>query len=47
MAHLESKGAKTVKLEVDQSNKPARELYLSLGFDLLEEHVWYELNLAH
>jgi len=47
MAYLESKGAKTVKLEVDHSNKPARELYLSLGFDLLEENVWYELNLAH
>jgi mycothiol synthase len=46
MAYLESKGARTVKLEVDHSNKPARELYLSLGFDLMEETVWYELNLS-
>jgi mycothiol synthase len=45
--YLESKGAKKVELEVDHSNKPARELYLSLGFDLLGENVWYELNLAH
>ncbi len=46
MSYLETKGARTVKLEVDHSNKPARELYLSLGFDLVEETVWYELNLS-
>jgi mycothiol synthase len=46
MAYLETKSAQTVKLEVDHSNKPARELYLSLGFDLVEETVWYELNLS-
>ena len=36
-----------VTLEVDASNLSARELYLSLGFELLEETVWYELNLTH
>ena len=36
-----------VTLEVDASNMSARELYLSLGFELLEETVWYELNLTH
>ncbi len=46
MAYLVSKGVRTVSLEVDHSNKPARELYLSLGFDLLDETVWYELNLT-
>lgn len=46
MAHLREKGARSVRLEVDHSNKPARELYLSLGFDLVEETVWYELNLS-
>ena len=46
MAYLETKGARTVRLEVDHSNKPARELYLSLGFDLVDEAVWYELNLS-
>lgn len=43
--HLSQKGASSVKLEVDHSNKPARELYLSLGFELAEETVWYELNI--
>ena len=45
MHYLRQKGAATARLEVDHSNKPARELYLSLGFDLAEETVWYELKL--
>ena len=45
MAYLREKGASVVRLEVDHSNKPARELYLSLGFNLADETVWYELNL--
>ncbi len=46
MAYLRRRGAGAVRLEVDHSNKPARELYLSLGFDLADETVWYELNLG-
>lgn len=46
MAYLRQRGAGVVGLEVDHSNKPARELYLSLGFDLADETVWYELNLG-
>ena len=46
MSYLREMGAEEVRLEVDHSNKPARELYLSLGFDLAEETVWYELNLG-
>ncbi|MBR61381.1 MAG: hypothetical protein CL904_01805 [Dehalococcoidia bacterium] len=45
--YLSSLKIPKVNLEVDASNMSARELYLSLGFELLEETVWYELNLNH
>ena len=47
ISYLSSLKIPTIILEVDASNMSARELYLSLGFELLEETVWYELNLKH
>jgi mycothiol synthase len=45
--YLNSLKIPNVTLEVDANNMPARELYLSLGFELLEETIWYELNLEN
>jgi mycothiol synthase len=45
MEHLVSRGVGSIELEVDSENAPARELYLSLGFQKLREMVWYERRL--
>lgn len=47
ISYLNSLKIPNITLEVDANNMSARELYLSLGFELLEETVWYELNLKH
>jgi len=47
ITYLSSLKIPDIALEVDANNTSARELYLSLGFELLEETVWYELNLQH
>jgi mycothiol synthase len=45
MEYLVSRGVSAIELEVDSENAPARELYLSLGFQKLREMVWYERKL--
>ena len=42
IAYLVGRGARTVTLEVDSDNTPARELYLTLGFRKVSATVWHE-----
>ena len=42
IAYLVGRGARSVSLEVDSDNAPARELYLTLGFRKVSATVWHE-----
>lgn len=42
MQYLKSRGVDSIELEVDSDNVPARELYLTLGFEKVNETLWYE-----
>ena len=44
MYHLIGKNVGAIELEVDSENIPARQLYSSLGFQLVSETEWYELT---
>ena len=44
--HMLRQGVKAVELSVDSANTPARELYLSLGFQKVGGVLWYERSLA-
>lgn len=46
IAYLVGRGARTVTLEVDSDNAPARELYLTLGFRKVSATVWHERRFA-
>lgn len=45
IAYLKSQDVNFIELEVDAENVPARELYLSFGFDKIGQTVWYEKRL--
>ncbi len=45
IVYLKSQGVSTIELEVDADNVPARELYLSFGFNKTGQTVWYEKHL--
>jgi len=42
MHALIRRGAKSIELEVDSQNAPARELYFKLGFKKISETLWFE-----
>ena len=44
--HMLKQGVRAVELSVDSANTPARELYLSLGFQKVGGVLWYERSLA-
>ena len=44
--HMLRQGVQAVELSVDSANTPARELYLSLGFQKVGGVLWYERSLA-
>ena len=45
MHSLITRGAKSIELEVDSENIPARELYKSLGFKPISSNQWFEKHL--
>ena len=45
MHSLITRGAKSIELEVDSENIPARELYQSLGFKPISSNQWFEKHL--
>ena len=45
MQSLITRGAKSIELEVDSENIPARELYQSLGFKPISSNQWFEKHL--
>ena len=45
IAYLKSLDVIFIELEGDAENVPARELYLSFGFDKIGQTVWYEKRL--
>ena len=45
MHSLLARGAKSIELEVDSENIPARELYQSLGFKPISSNQWFEKHL--
>ena len=45
MRYLKTEGVNEIELQVDSENRPARTLYLELGFKKLRELVWYERRL--
>ena len=44
--HMLRQGVRAVELSVDSANTPARELYLSLGFQKVGGVLWYERSLV-
>ncbi len=46
LAHAKDGGLRTVRLTVDDENRTAHNLYLSMGFVEGEAGVWYEKSLA-
>ena len=45
MHSLIKRGAKSIELEVDSENTPARELYKSLGFQSKSSNQWFEKHI--
>lgn len=43
---LRDRGAGVIRLEVDQSNKPARRLYRDMGFRRISDTLWLERELT-
>ena len=46
ISHMLQQGVRAVELSVDSANTPARELYLSLGFQKVGGVLWYERSLV-
>ena len=42
LSYLAKEGMHTAMLTVDDHNKPAKNLYQTLGFKLLNTSLWYE-----
>ena len=45
LGYLAKRGIHTAVLTVDSNNEPAKNLYYTLGFDVINTSFWYEKKI--